>query len=277
MHLEWLCYEPSLGELRNSHSNQFLCSVIQKWHKWFLNQQNWSKAVSLGYSLSHPGHIVQGPAHFWLGWGSLDPVLSISSVWSHAPVWVLFLPGQGPSSSLFLWPGSSSPDRPAFFPRVGWVEATAYLQWSNFFSYYSSLSHLSLPSLIFWLDFHSPWLPGKLLLRKVKFSPCRQTYTPWVISVEQCLLLFSTSLPFLIFPVRCWFSSFWLIRISCISKFWIFIVTVFACILLGNPSLHCLEYSGELTLGLLHPHWNCRHQLVVIYINLHFPLVGRDE
>ena len=74
-HLEWLCYVSSLGQWRNSHTSHFLYSVIQKWHKWFffhkwfLNQQNWSQAVSLASSLSHRGHILQGPACFCLDGG----------------------------------------------------------------------------------------------------------------------------------------------------------------------------------------------------------------
>ena len=50
----------------------------------------------------------------------------------------------------------------------------------------------------------------------------------------------------------------------------------FACILLGSPSLHCLECNGELALGLPHPHCNGRHPLAVIHVDLHLPLIGRD-
>ena len=67
----------SLGQWRNSHASHFLYSVIQKWQEWFLNQQNWSKAVSLGSSLSHRGHILQGPACFCLDRGSPNPALCI--------------------------------------------------------------------------------------------------------------------------------------------------------------------------------------------------------
>lgn len=143
------------------------------------------------------------PACFWLGWGSLGLVHSILLLLK-SPSHVSPLPFS-PGAKFLPLPAawSSFSAGPAFFPRAGRVEAVAYLQWSSSFSFHSC--HIYLWSLG-WIFIPHGFL-GSCFSGRIEFIPCGEPCSPWVISVEQCLLLFSTCLSFFIFPVRHWSSS----------------------------------------------------------------------
>ena len=65
------------------------------------------------------------PASVLTGGVQIQPS-AYPSICSH-PLMCVFLPDQGPSSSPFLWPASSSPESPALSCSVGWVKAIARL------------------------------------------------------------------------------------------------------------------------------------------------------